>query len=136
MITKINSYGYYPKFTANKTNNNIIAINREPFTRQTLQNLANLWSNQNLLQEGDSIIIIPKESLYEAAKIDKKIAGALTRFKLSGNGFAAAIYNEDGHINTKGLQFFDPKTNTILQLVHQIQNNKVYIVPLQAEYLE
>jgi hypothetical protein len=137
-ITKIHALNTYtPCFSAKKrVQDDLYAVNRNPVTQETIAALANNWSKQDLIYEGDSLIIIPKSHLYEAAKFDKKIAHTLPKTELSDLGFAVSILDEEGRIDTKALQYFDPKVITILKLVNQIRNNKTYIVPLESYNIE
>jgi len=138
MITPITPYTTrnHNHFGNKIPNINLTTINRGEFSYETLTKLANKWARLGILEEGDSLIAIPKGQLRKAAKIDKKIEQFLNQTRISNNGFAVCIIKWDGQINTKAIDFFDPKVNTILQLVHQIKNNRVYIQNLRAEYIE
>lgn len=132
MISKINIFN--PSFSAN--NVNLFSVRREPVTRETFENLANAWSNQGLVYEGDTLIIIPKNNLPEAAKYDKKIAATLSKIRLSDNGFAVSVMTDENRVDTRALQYFDPKVITILGLTNAIRNNKNYFIQLDPIIVE
>ena len=138
MITNIPPFRIYtPNFTAKKSEKPVmIAVNRAPFTQETINTLADSWSRQDLIYEGDSLIFIPYLHLFDAAQIDKKIAQTLPHVNISQRGFAATIVTDEGIIDTRALQYFDPEVITVLKLVNQIRNNKTFIVPLETQYID
>ena len=138
MITKIQSFNIYtPYFTAKSDNNSKrTAVSKKPFSEDTLAVLANMWAQQELIYEGDSLIALPKNQLLQVAKADKNVARDLSQLDLSDSGFAVTVLEETGQINTKAIRYFDPKVITILKLLDNIKNGKIYIAPVCAKYPE
>ena len=127
MISRINAYN--PVFKANR--NYLTTTRRKPVTPDVFNYLANQWADQDLLCEGDCLIILPKGRISEAAKYDKKIAATYKKTNLSKNGFAVSVMDADGRIHTDALQYFDPKVITMLKLTNAIRNNQNYYIPVE-----
>jgi len=138
MITKIKPFNIYtPYFTAKSDNNSKrTVVSKKPFSEDTLSVLANMWAQQELIYEGDSLIALPKNQLLQVAKADKNVARDLSQLDLSDSGFAVTVLEETGQINTKAIRYFDPKVITILKLLDNIKNGKIYIAPVCAKYPE
>lgn len=134
MISRINSYNpTCPAFTCKIQP--IFKVNKEPVNIECLNNLINKWDKQGKISDEDAIIIIPKKSLKQLALYDKNIAKTFPVSNLSDFGFAVALYYEEfGKINTRVLQYYNPKVITDLNIVHAIRNNKMYILPFKEEY--
>lgn len=135
MISSIRPYNinntYKPQFTASKKQEDYTAVvSYENFTPDLMNDLVDEWDEEGLIQDGDSVFIMPLCHLKEAAKIDKRIAKTLPKANLSRYGFAATIENEDGRINTRALRYFDPRVNTFLMVTHAIKNGFPITIPI------
>ena len=136
MITSIRPYSinniYHPKFTANngKENEYKAIVSYENFTEDLLNDLVDEWDEEGLIEDGDSIFIMPLTHLKEASKLDRKIAKTLPKANLSQNGFAVTIEDEEGKIHTETLRYYDPRITTILKVSHAIKNNLPLIIPI------
>lgn len=137
MITNIRPYSIYntyqPKFTASK-NEYTAVVSYEDFTENLLNDLVQEWDEEGLIEDGDSLYIMPLAHLEYTSKIDKRIAKTFPKAHLSRNGFAITIEDKDGGIHTEALRYFDPRVNTILKVTHAIKNDMPFIIPISNEY--
>ena len=139
MITRINPFNIYnnyrPNFTAHKNKENYTAsVSYENFSTEVLQDLLDEWDEEGLIEDGDSLFIMPQSHIKEASKIDRKLAATYPKAHLSKNGFAVTIMDEDGKIHTDALRYFDPRINTFLAVTHAMKTDQTYIVPIEEDY--
>ena len=136
MIISVRPYNisnlYKPKFTAKEEYTAVVSY--ENFTEDLLNDLVEEWDEEGLIEDGDSIFVMPLNHLKEAAKIDRKIAQTLPKAHLSQNGFAVTIKDKDDRIHTEALRYYDPRVITILKATHAMKNNLPLIIPIGTEY--
>ena len=139
MITNIRPYNinntYKPQFMASRKCEEYTAVvSYENFTNDLLNDLVEEWDEEGLIEDGDSVFIMPLCYLEEAAKVDRKIAKTLPKAHLSRTGFAITIEDKYGRMNTEALRYFDPRVITNLKVVHTIKNDMPLIISIENSY--
>ncbi len=139
MITSIRPYNinniYQPKFTANKKPNEyMVSISYDNFTQDVLNDLLEEWDEKGLVDDGDSMFIMPQSHFKTAAKYDKRLSKTYPRANLSKNGFAVTLMDKDGGIKTEALKYFDPRVMSVLKITHSLKNNVPYIFGIDTIY--
>ena len=68
--------------------------------------------------------------LDEFGKMSEAYAKGLKEMNISDNGFMFFIRKADESIDFSTIKYFEPETNTYLQMVNALKNNKIFIIPI------
>jgi len=96
------------------------------FGEKDVQQIAENWADNGMLDIGDRVAIIPKSVLQNIAKSDKEYANVLKGMKMSDTGFGITIMRAHDNIDFEALRYYDPECITILKMVDAIKNDRIY----------
>lgn len=100
------------------------------FSESYLKDIAKDWYKKGILKPGDKVCSIPKSMLEELyGKISEAYAKGVKEMNMSDNGFMMCILKADESIDFSTIKYFEPETNTYLQMVNALKNNKIFIIP-------
>ncbi len=100
------------------------------FSQEILEKIVDDLYDKGLAKSGDKACCAPKSMLDEFGKMSEAYAKGLKEMNISDNGFMFFIRKADESIDFSTIKYFEPETNTYLQMVNALKNNKIFIIPI------